>query len=133
MIVNDLPLPSVKVRRPGDPEGPGEVGERFRWSATDLVHQHAVRGGCMRRRLLDPTHRAPASFEVVSAESAIGRPTATARKLVEASVSDNTRRAYAGAGALSQLDAWLNDRPLDDAALAAPAAGRHTHPQRSVR
>ena len=85
----------------------------------------------MRRRLLDPTHRAPASFEVVSAESAIGRPTATARKLVEASVSDNTRRTYAGA--LSQLDAWPNDRPLDDAALAAPAAGRHTHPQRSVR
>ena len=68
---------------------------------------------------------------VVSAESAIGRPTATARNLGEASVSDNTRRAYAGA--LSQLAPWLNDRLLDDAALAAPAAGRPTHPQRPVR
>ena len=54
---------------------------------------------------------------VVSAETAVGRPMATARKLVEASVSDNTRRAYAGA--LGQLDAWLAGRPLDDAALAA--------------
>ena len=44
-----------------DPEGAGEVGERFGWSATDSVHQQAVRGGCMRRRLLDPTHRSPAS------------------------------------------------------------------------
>ena len=40
----------------------GEEGERFGWSATDSVHQQAVRGGCMRRRLLDPTHRSPASF-----------------------------------------------------------------------
>ena len=31
-------------------------------------------------------------------EAAIGRPTATARRLVEASVSENTRRAYARAG-----------------------------------
>ena len=45
-----------------DPEGAGEVGERFGWSATDSVHQQAVRGGCMRRRRLDPTHRSPASF-----------------------------------------------------------------------
>ena len=45
-----------------DPEGAGEVGERFGWSATDSVHQQAVRDGCMRRRLLDPTHRSPASF-----------------------------------------------------------------------
>ena len=30
-------------------------------------------------------------------EAAIDRPTATARRLVEASVSANTRRAYAGA------------------------------------
>ena len=36
--------------------------ERFGWSATDSVHQQAVRGGCMRRRLLDPAHRSPASF-----------------------------------------------------------------------
>ena len=45
-----------------DPEGAGEVGERFGCSATDSVHQEAVRGGCMRQRLLDPTHRSPASF-----------------------------------------------------------------------
>ena len=36
-------------------------------------------------------------------ETAFGRPTATARRLVEASVSPNTRRAYAGA--LRHLDA----------------------------
>ena len=51
------------------------------------------------------------------APAAIGRPTATARRLVNASLSDNTRRAYAGA--LGQLDAWLAGRQLDDAALAA--------------
>ena len=48
-------------------------------------------------------------------EAAIGRPTGTARRLVEASVSPNTRRAYAGA--LRRLDAWLDRRELDDAAL----------------
>ena len=36
-------------------------------------------------------------------EAEIGRPTPTARRLVEASVSQNTRRAYAGA--LRRLDA----------------------------
>ena len=50
-------------------------------------------------------------------ETAIGRPTPTARRLVEASVSPNTRRAYAGA--LRRLDAWLDGRELDDVALAA--------------
>ena len=48
-------------------------------------------------------------------EAAIGRPTATAHRLVEASVSPNTQRAYAGA--LRRLDAWLDGRELDDAAL----------------
>ena len=38
-----------------------------------------------------------------AAERAIGRPTATARKPVEASISPNTRRAYADV--LGQLDA----------------------------
>ena len=33
--------------------------------------------------------------EIMSAETAIGRPTATARHLVEASISANTRRSYA--------------------------------------
>ena len=50
-------------------------------------------------------------------------PAATARRLVNASVSDNTRRAYAGA--LGQLDAWLDGRQLDDAALAAYLAELH--------
>ena len=45
-------------------------------------------------------------------EAAIGRPTQTARRLVEASVSPNTRRAYAGA--LRRLDAWLGGREFDD-------------------
>ena len=56
-------------------------------------------------------------------EAAIGRPTETARRLVEASVSLNTRRAYAGA--LRRLDAWLDGRALDDAALAAYLAELH--------
>ena len=56
-------------------------------------------------------------------EAAIGRPTPTARRLVEASVSPNTRRAYAGA--LQRLDVWLYGRELDDAALAAYLAELH--------
>ena len=56
-------------------------------------------------------------------EAAIGRPTATARRLVEASVSPNTRRAYAGA--LRRLDAWLDGRELDDVSLTAYLAELH--------
>ena len=56
-------------------------------------------------------------------ETAIGRPTATARRLVEASVSPNTRRAYVGA--LRRLDAWLDGREPDDASLAAYLAELH--------
>ena len=56
-------------------------------------------------------------------EAAIGRPTPTARRLVEASVSPNTRRAYAGA--LRRLDAWLDGRELDDVTLAAYLAELH--------
>ena len=52
---------------------------------------------------------------IVSAETTIGRPSPTTRRLVNASVSDNTRRAYA----LGQLDAWLDGLRLGDAALAA--------------
>ena len=61
--------------------------------------------------------------QIAPADTAIGRPTATARRLVDASVSANTRRAYAGA--LGQLDAWLDGRRLDDAALAAYLAELH--------
>ena len=60
---------------------------------------------------------------IVSAETSIGRPSPTTRRLVNASVSDNTRRAYAGA--LGQLDAWLDGRPLEDARLAAYLAELH--------
>ena len=56
-------------------------------------------------------------------EAAIGRPKSTARRLVEASVSPNTRRVYAGA--LRRLDAWLDGRELDDTALAAYLAELH--------
>ena len=56
-------------------------------------------------------------------EAAIGRPTQTARRLVEASVSENTRRAYAGA--LRRLDAWLDGRELYDVTLAAYLAELH--------
>ena len=55
--------------------------------------------------------------QIAPAGTAVGRPTATARRLVDASVSTNTRRAYAGA--LGRLDAWLAGLRLDDAALAA--------------
>ena len=41
-----------------------------------------------------------------SARHLLRLPAATARRLVNASLSDNTRRAYAGA--LGQLDAWLD-------------------------
>ena len=57
------------------------------------------------------------------AEAVIGRPTPTARRLVEASVSPNTRRAYASA--LRRLDAWIDGRALDDVALAAYLAELH--------
>ena len=56
-------------------------------------------------------------------EAAISRPTPTARRLVEASVSPNTRRAYAGA--LRRLDAWLDGRELQDVTLAAYLAELH--------
>ena len=56
-------------------------------------------------------------------DGAIGRPTPTARRLVEASVSENTRRAYAGA--LRRLDAWLDGRELHDVTLAAYLAELH--------
>ncbi|MCY4511106.1 MAG: hypothetical protein OXG35_29710, partial [Acidobacteria bacterium] len=45
------------------------------------------------------------------------RPAPTARRLAEASISPNPRRAYSGA--LCRLDAWLDGRPLEDATLAA--------------
>ena len=61
--------------------------------------------------------------QIAPDETAIGRPSATARRLVDASVSANTRSAYAGA--LRRLDAWLAGRPLDDAALAAYLAELH--------
>ena len=61
--------------------------------------------------------------QIAPVETAIGPPSATARRLVDASVSDNTRRAYAGA--LSQLDAWLAGQKLEDAALAAYLAALH--------
>ena len=42
--------------------------------------------------------------------------TPTTRKLADASISVNTRRAYAGA--LRRLDAWRGSAPVDDASLA---------------
>ena len=60
--------------------------------------------------------------EIMSAETAIGRPTATARHLVEASISANTRRSYASV--LRRLDAWLDGRLLKDASLGDLTPGR---------
>ena len=61
-----------------------------------------------------PTRTAAAELE---------RPTPTARRLAEASISPNTRRAYSGA--LRRLDAWLAGHRLDDQALAAYLAELH--------
>ena len=47
----------------------------------------------------------------------------TARRLVEASISPNTRRAYRGA--LARLDGWLAGRPLTDPTLADYLATLH--------
>ena len=58
-----------------------------------------------------------------ASSTSIDRPTATARRLVESSVSPNTRRAYAGA--LRQLDNWLAGRRLEDRALATYLAELH--------
>ena len=55
--------------------------------------------------------------------AAVDRPTPTARRLAEASISPNTRRAYTGA--LRRLDAWLDGRPLEDATLATYLAELH--------
>ena len=43
--------------------------------------------------------------------------TPTVRRLADASISVNTRRAYLGA--LTRLDAWLGTAPVDDAALGS--------------
>ena len=61
--------------------------------------------------------------QIAPAETAIGPPSTTARRLVNASVSANTRRAYVGA--LRRLDAWLAGLRLDDAALAAYLGALH--------
>ena len=55
--------------------------------------------------------------------AALEGPAPAARRLVEASVSPNTRRAYSGA--LRRLDAWLAGRCLKDATLAGYLAELH--------
>ena len=60
---------------------------------------------------------------LTSSSATLVRPRSTARRLVDSSVSKNTRHAYAGA--LRRLDAWLDSRPLDDATLAAYLAELH--------
>ena len=51
----------------------------------------------------------------VSGPLAVATP--TTRKLADASISVNTRRAYLGA--LARVDAWRGTAPVDDALLAA--------------
>ena len=57
------------------------------------------------------------------AAAPLERPASTARRLAAASLSPNTRRAYAGA--LHRLDAWLAGRALDDTTLALYLAELH--------
>ena len=63
-----------------------------------------------------PATRGPAA-------APLERPAATAHRLAAASLSPNTRRAYAGA--LHRLDAWLDGRELDDTTLALYLAELH--------
>ena len=63
------------------------------------------------------------TMTVPAAAALVERPTPTARRLAEASLSPNTRRAYSGA--LRRLDAWLDGRPLEDQTLAAYLAELH--------
>ena len=59
------------------------------------------------------------------AEAAIGRPTPTARRLVEASVSPNTRRAYAGGAAAPRRLARRPRAPRRDPGRLPRRAARH--------
>ena len=68
---------------------------------------------------MDSTRTVPAPLN----EGALAPTTDTARHLVEASISPNTRRAYRGA--LARLDAWLGGRPLTDPTLADYLATLH--------
>ena len=68
--------------------------------------------------------------QIAQAAAAIGPPRTTARHLVDASVSANTRRSYAGA--LRRLDAWLDGRPLGDPAGSSPATAGPPAPDGSV-
>ena len=114
-------------------ETPGARGNRLvdallAWLSDDRDHQLRI-STASRSTSRMPVIRgsnptvADSLAAIVSAETTIGRPSPTTRRLVDASVSDNTRRAYAGA--LGQLDAWLDGRQLDNAALAAYLAELH--------
>ena len=62
---DEPPTPLPATRLPSTLHQSGrypEVGEQFGCSATDSVHQQAVRGGCMRRSLVDSTSRPLAVF-----------------------------------------------------------------------
>ena len=94
---------------------PRTEGEAHLWPGDDA--DPLVSGGCRRGH--------------TSMGSALERHTAgrdlpavqeTARELVAASVSANTRRAYEGA--FLRLRDWLAGRPLDDATLAEYLAAR---------
>ena len=67
--------------------------------------------------MLQTTPTNPAALArrpAVSGPLAVATP--TTRKLADASISVNTRRAYLGA--LTRLDAWRGTAPLTDASLA---------------
>lgn len=72
-----------------------------------------------------PQDRTDTAGTAIGATAAAGQLTVagTARRLVDASISPNTRTAYASA--LRRLDARLDGRRLDDASLAAYLAGLH--------
>ena len=66
--------------------------------------------------MLQTTPTTPAALARPDTAGPLAGATPTTRKLADASISVNTRRAYAGA--LRRLDAWRGAAPVDDASLA---------------
>ena len=65
--------------------------------------------------------------QIAPADTALGRPSVTARRLVDASVSDSTRRAYAGALGGSTAAGSMT-RPGAARGPAAPGPDREARP-----
>ena len=90
--------------RYGQPDRPrrGQRGSRI--FLPNLLGVSALKS-CHDKLPIVPVMGKDSLAQIIPAGTSVGRPSATARRLVDASVSANSRRAYAGA--LRRLDAWL--------------------------